>query len=42
MIWQRVDMHQIYGRIHRISDGLKHFYRDLGRHEKAIDILEPK
>jgi hypothetical protein len=42
VIWQRVDTHQLSGRIDRISDDLKHFYRDLGRHEKAIEHLERK
>jgi|GEM_PF-4196148 len=60
VIWQRVDTHQLSGRIDqlsaridgvnthlsgridRVSDDLKHFYRDLGRHEKAIENLEHK
>jgi hypothetical protein len=49
VIWQRVDTHQLSGRIDElsgridhISDDLKHFYRDLGHLEKAIDILEHK
>ena len=36
VIWQRTDYHQLSGRIDRISDDLKHFYRILGRHEEAI------
>lgn len=53
VIWARVDNHQLSsridtisrdmtGRIDRISDDLKHFYRDLGRHEEAIDQLKHK
>jgi hypothetical protein len=42
VIWQRVGEHHLSGRIDRMSDDLKLFYRDLGRHEKAIEILERK
>lgn len=71
VIWQRVDYHQLSGRldnvstelhrridqlggrmdhisdtltgrIDRISDDLKQFYRDLGRHEEALDNLKNK
>jgi hypothetical protein len=42
VIWQRVDYHQLSGRIDRMSDDLKHFYRDLGRHDEAIENLKNK
>ena len=42
VIWARVDTHQLTGRIDRISDDLKQFYRDLGRHEEAIETLKEK
>ncbi len=42
VIWQRVDIHQLSGRIDRMSDDLKQFYRDLGRHEEAIETLKSK
>lgn len=35
-------LYYLSGRIDRISDDLKHFYRDLGRHEEAIDQLKSK
>ncbi len=62
VIWQRVDIYQLTGRIDRmageltgridssgdrlngridrISDDLRQFYQILGRHEKAIEVLE--
>lgn len=42
VIWQRVDIHQLSGRIDRLSDDMKQFYRTLGNHEKAIEVLERK
>lgn len=40
VIWQRVDSHQLAGRIDRISDDMRQFYRELGRHDMAIENLE--
>jgi hypothetical protein len=40
VIWQRVDIYQLTGRIDRISDDLRQFYQTLGRHDKAIEVLE--
>jgi tetrahydromethanopterin S-methyltransferase subunit G len=60
VIWQRVDYHQLSGRIEdlrshvdrandnlsgrvdRVGDDLKQFYRDLGRHESRLDNIEKK
>lgn len=33
---------QLSGRVDRISDDLRQFYRELGRHDKAIESLERK
>lgn len=32
VIWQRVDIYQLTGRIDRISDDMTQFYRTLGQH----------
>ena len=42
VIWQRVDIHQLSGRIDRMNDDMKQFYRTLGKHEEAIDTLKAK
>ncbi len=34
----RID--QLSARVDRISDDLREFYRELGRHDKAIEVLE--
>ncbi len=40
VVWQRVDAVQLSGRIGRISDDLKQFYRTLGKHEAEIEHLK--
>jgi hypothetical protein len=42
VIWQRVDYHVLAGRIDRMSDDLKQFYRTLGQHDARLDGLEKK
>jgi hypothetical protein len=42
VIWQRVDTMYTNGRIDRISDDLKQFYRTLGQHDSRLDGLEKK
>lgn len=42
VIWQRVDTFQLTGRIDRISDDMRQFYRTLGQHDEAIDNLKSK
>ena len=53
VIWQRVDIHQLSGRIDRlqsemnaridrISDDMKQFYRTLGHHDGRLDSLEKR
>ena len=34
----RID--RLEGRIDRLADELEHLFREIGRHEKAIEILE--
>jgi hypothetical protein len=51
VIWQRVDIHQLSGRldrmqsemnarIDRMSDDMKQFYRTLGQHDARLDSME--
>lgn len=40
VIWQRVDYFQLTGRIDRIGDDMRQFYRTLGQHDEAIDTLK--
>ncbi len=42
VIWQRADTVQITGRIDRINDDMKQFYRTLGQHDEAIASLKSK
>ena len=51
VIWQRVDIYQLSGRldrmqsemnarIDRIGDDMKQFYRTLGQHDARLDSME--
>jgi hypothetical protein len=42
VIWQRVDTHQLSGRIDRLSDDMRQFYRTLGQHDAKIENLEKR
>ncbi len=53
VLWTRAEVHQLSGhidrlgeqlsaRIDRIEADLRQFYQILGRHEKAIEILEKR
>jgi len=42
VIWQRVDIHQLSGRIDRMNDDMKQFYRTLGHHDGRLDSLEKR
>ena len=42
VIWRRVDAVQFSGRIDRIGDDLKQFYRTLGKNQADIENLKAK
>ncbi len=42
VVCKRVDAVQLSGRIDRIRDDLKQFYRTLGKHEAEIEHLKAK